>query len=135
MEFGEPFPIIFVADVERSLRFYRDNCGFAPAYRWPEEGALEFAYLTLGASGIGLASRDAATLLPGRSVSARDAPQAAPFELCLYVDDVDRATAGLQVAGARVVRPPEDEPWGERRAYVVTPDGHLLHLAQTLERG
>ena len=132
MEFREPFPIIFVADVERSLRFYRDNFGFAPAYRWPEEGALEFAYLTLGASGIGLASRDAATLLPGRSVSARDAPQAAPFELCLYVDDADRASEHLLARGVRQLLPPTDQPWGERLAHFADPDGYAIHVTARL---
>jgi catechol 2,3-dioxygenase-like lactoylglutathione lyase family enzyme len=126
MEFREPFPILTVADVERSMRFYCDNFGFALTYRWPPEGALEFAFLKLDTSGIGVARRGATETLPAGS--SGEAAPAAEFELCLYVDDADRASAHLLARGARQLVPPTDQPWGERLTYFADPDGYRIHV-------
>jgi catechol 2,3-dioxygenase-like lactoylglutathione lyase family enzyme len=60
--FREPFPILHVQDPERSARFYCDNFGFEQTFRWPKEGPLEFAFLQLGETGIGVASTAAPAL-------------------------------------------------------------------------
>jgi catechol 2,3-dioxygenase-like lactoylglutathione lyase family enzyme len=52
--FREPFPILHVSDVERSVALYTEAFGFELAFRWPDEGALEFAFLKLGETGIGI---------------------------------------------------------------------------------
>ncbi len=53
-----------------------------------------------------------------------------PFPI-LYADDVDAAAGELRAAGFDEVRPPTDEPWGERMAYLRDPDGHLIEVGQT----
>ena len=53
-------------------------------------------------------------------------------ELCVYVQDVDRAFAELVAAGAPPVVEPCDQPWGERMAYVEDPDGNLVMLTAPL---
>jgi catechol 2,3-dioxygenase-like lactoylglutathione lyase family enzyme len=35
MTFRDSFPILYVADVERSVRFYRDLLGFDVQFTWP----------------------------------------------------------------------------------------------------
>ena len=130
MEFREPFPIFAVADVERSVRFYCDNFGFALTYRWPPDGGLDFAYLKLDTSGIGLARRDATETPPGPAVSSEEVTAA--FELCLYVDDADRASEHLLARGARQLVPPTDQPWGERLTYFADPDGSRIHVTARL---
>jgi catechol 2,3-dioxygenase-like lactoylglutathione lyase family enzyme len=57
---------------------------------------------------------------------------AGSFELCIYVGDLDAACARLRELGAKELRPPVEEPWGESRAYFADPDGNTLHLAMTL---
>ena len=47
------------------------------------------------------------------------------IELCLYVDDVD-ATVGGGAATSSSSR--DDQPWGERIAYIADPDGNLVML-------
>jgi catechol 2,3-dioxygenase-like lactoylglutathione lyase family enzyme len=54
--FREPFPILHVEDVARSVRCYRESFGFELDYRWPDEGPIEFAFLKLGETGIGIAT-------------------------------------------------------------------------------
>jgi lactoylglutathione lyase len=55
------------------------------------------------------------------------------FELFVYVDDLDPQLAALEREGGRVLREPEQMPWGERLAYVADPDGNPVALAT--ERG
>ena len=116
-EIEEAFVILQVADLPRSLRFYRDEIGFEHTYSQPEEGEPQFATLESGAFTLGLAAAE------GRV-------EAMTTALWLYTDDVDGAFATLRDRGARVVSEPADQPWGERLASVSDPDGYTIHLGQ-----
>lgn len=127
MKASEPFPIVYVKDIAKSEQFYCDAFGFEAVYRFPTEGPTDFVYLQLEPSGIGLGAAD------GENVHGRPvAPGAGSFELFLYVDDMDEACARLRALGASELRPPVDEPWGERRAYFEDPDGNAIHIAVKL---
>jgi catechol 2,3-dioxygenase-like lactoylglutathione lyase family enzyme len=121
--FQEPFPILHVKDVELSARFYCDNFGFEQAFRWPDEGPLDFAFLRLGETGIGIASA-AVPDLPdwpeGRETGA--------FQLCIYAEDTDAAAERLVAAGVKQVTAPRAMEWGEKLAFFEDPDGNLIHV-------
>ena len=42
---------------------------------------------------------------------------------------MDAVIASLRAVGVRVLRDPEDMPWGERVGYVADPDGNPVALA------
>jgi lactoylglutathione lyase len=115
MAFTEAFPIITVADLPASLRFYRDRLGFAQTYRFPPEGDPVFVTLRLGTSELGLG-----------------AGEAAGFELCVYADDCDAAVDELRAAGTTIIDEPADQPWGERMARLIDPAGHRILLLSRL---
>ena len=128
MKAREPFPIIYAHDVERSAAFYEAAFGFERTFQWPAEGPARFVFVRLEPSGIGIGAAD------GENVhGAPVVPGAGSFELCLYVDDMAAACARLRELGAKGLRAPVDEPWGETRAYFADPDGNTVHLAMTLE--
>jgi lactoylglutathione lyase len=110
------FPIIRVRDLEQSIVFYDLLLGMQQSYRWPEEGEPQFVVVGVGETALGI----------GRAQRPYQADDR--YELCFYVDDVDRAVAELRAAGVRVEREPEDMPWGERMAWVSDPDGNRVHL-------
>jgi lactoylglutathione lyase len=118
-DFREAFPILYADDVERAVRFYVGNLGFEQVYRFPTEGAPDFAFLKLEPLGIAVSKR-------------RPEHEGRDFELCIYTDDVDAAAQRLRAAGAEEVQPPADREWGERMAYYRDPDGHLLHVTAKL---
>ena len=121
--FREAFPILYVDDVAAAADRYVGALGFEQAYRFPPEGDPDFVFLRLEPLGIALSSRRG---YPEQFNSGRD------FELCVYADDVDAAAAELRGRGFEEVRPPTDEPWGERMAYFRDPDGHLVHVTARL---
>ena len=51
-----------------------------------------------------------------------------PVLIFRYVSDVDAAVAQAQAAGATVIRPPEDQFYGDRAATLADPWGHLWSL-------
>ena len=128
MSFREPFPILYAADVRRSVDFYCKAFGFEITFRWPAEGELEYAFLRLGDSGIGIGR---GSVVPGMGPAPAGA--ARRFELCIYTEDTDAAAERLRALGARELLPPTDQPWNERLCYFEDPDGNPLHVTMKLE--
>jgi catechol 2,3-dioxygenase-like lactoylglutathione lyase family enzyme len=126
--FREPFPILHVDDVERSARFYTESFGFEVAFRFPDEGPLEFAYLRLGETGIGIGGR--------KPPAVPDWPaeqDLGNFQLCLYTDDTDAAAARLRALGVNQLTEPRAMAWGEKLAFFEDPDGNLIHVTAVLD--
>lgn len=119
--------MLSVADLDRSVAFYGSVLGGTETYRFPAEGPPDFMVLRIGTSDIGLAKMGTAPPLHGRSLRPSTGHR---IELCIYVDDVDEAAEALRATGAPVVLEPNDQPWGERVAYVEDPDGNLVMLTR-----
>ncbi len=68
--------------------------------------------------------------LPDRQISVMSSESTAPVlpEVSIEVDDVDAAYRAATAAGAPIVHPLTDEPWGVRRFFVRDPDGHVLNV-------
>lgn len=62
------------------------------------------------------------------SLMTHDATAPVVPHLSVEVDDVDAAYAAAQRAGAEIVHPLTDEPWGVRRFFVRDPDGNVLNV-------
>jgi catechol 2,3-dioxygenase-like lactoylglutathione lyase family enzyme len=128
--FREPFPILHVTDVERSVQFYRDGFGFDIGFRWPDDGPLQFAFLTLGETGIGIAST-----VPPAVPDWPSGRELGSFQLCIYAEDADAAAERLRSLGAEQLTEPRAMPWGEKLAFFEDPDGNLIHVAAVLDQG
>lgn len=114
----ELFPILTTPDLARSLAFYGDLLGGEVTYRFPPDGEPAFVSLRLGRSSLGIGRQDE----PGDLTNDR-------ITLWLYTDDCDAALDKLRTGGVRVVQEPVDQPWGERMATVLDPDGNPVILA------
>jgi len=78
--------------------------------------------------------RDAVVMLGLESEDARTPNHrgGATMNHYVYVDAVDDAFERALDAGARPMRAPRSEYWGDRCALVADPDGHLWMLATRL---
>jgi len=93
-------------------------------YRFPADDPL-FVTLALGRSQIGIGRLGASPPLHGRAQRPAEGHR---IELCVYVGDVGVAVEAARATGAEVAMEPADQPWGERVAYLVDPDGNLVML-------
>jgi lactoylglutathione lyase len=121
------YVILYVADLDRALGFYRTLLGVEG-----ERRSETYAEIRLANAKLGFYLRDALPDLIGRpGGSGPDAPDA---EVLFVVDDVDAQADRLRVAGVRILTGPVDRPWGHRTLHLEDPDGHLVELAQEIVR-
>jgi lactoylglutathione lyase len=116
------YVVLVVADLDASLRFWTGLLGLPLGHR-----SGPYAQLDTGTTRLALYQRNAMAATLDRPLQP-PAPDAPGFEIGFKVPDVDAAYAELVAGGARAVRPPVDQPWGQRTAYVADPDGHLVEL-------
>jgi lactoylglutathione lyase len=118
------YSILFVSDLERSIRFYRDVIGLP--FKFANESYAEFR--TEGAK-FALYDRGHLPELIGRHVPLDQAawPQG---EVAFFVDDPDAEHDRLRRAGVDVLAPPTNRPWGERTLHVADPDGNVVELTR-----
>ena len=113
----EVWPLLLVADLTESLRFYRDGLGFAVVGRAETNGSLFWCRLKRGASAVMLQARH-----------PEDAPDSAGtggISLYFVCDDVDVLHAEFAAAGL-AVSPPSVAPYGMRQLFVPDPDGYSI---------
>jgi catechol 2,3-dioxygenase-like lactoylglutathione lyase family enzyme len=123
--FRDPQVNVYVEDVERACRFYRDVFGFTETFRTPEQGRPVHVELRLGSLTFGLAAVDAVLSMHGLTVGGGGPPRG---ELALWTDDVDRAYAEVTARGARPLSPPHDFLGRLRAAWVADPDGNPVQM-------
>ena len=120
------YVILFVADLERSVAFYRDVIGLP--FKLRGDGYAEFA--TEG-SRFGLYDRGRLDELTGQGAEAPDQPGG---EVVFLVEDVDAEAVRLRAAGVTILKGPVDRAWGHRTVHVEDPDGFVVELAVEIPR-
>jgi len=111
----ELFPIVSTPDMSRALGFYRDLLGGRIAYEFPgPDGLPAYVGLDLGSSHLGI----------GLSADVTSGPLPRPISLWVYTDDCDATVERLRAAGVTITEEATDQPWGERVARVLDPDGN-----------
>jgi len=119
--FTELFPILATTDVPRALGFYRDLLDGTVGYEFPgPDGQPAYVGLEVGRSHVGIG------LIP----EGAPADRARSVSLWVYADDCDAAVERLRTAGVTVTQEPTDQPWGERVARVLDPDGNEVIVGQ-----
>jgi lactoylglutathione lyase len=120
------YVILFVADLERSVAFYRDVIGLP--FKLEGDGYVEFA--TQGTR-FGLYDRNRLQELIGREVAGPNSPGG---EVVFLVGDVDAEAERLRAAGVVILTGPVDRAWGHRTVHLEDPDGFVVELAQEIPR-
>jgi catechol 2,3-dioxygenase-like lactoylglutathione lyase family enzyme len=111
--------MIYVKDVERGLRFYRDLLGFKLIEDFRYEGAPVYARMRAPGGDGTIALHQAG---PDVSVSSDG------VRLYFEVGDLDDFCRKLQRKAFHITQLPRMMPWGWRHAYLNDPDGHEISL-------
>jgi catechol 2,3-dioxygenase-like lactoylglutathione lyase family enzyme len=111
--------MIYVKDVERGVRFYRDLLGFKLIEDFRYEGTAVYARLRAPGGDGTIALHQAA---PGASILSDG------VRLYLEVRDLDDFCRKLQQKDFYITQLPRLMPWGWRHAYLNDPDGHEISL-------
>lgn len=120
--------ILYVRDQARSREFYSIALGKAPVLDVPGMTQFDLAPgCTLGL----MPEKGIKRLLPGMPdpETGGGAPRA---ELYLHVGEPGVCHARALAAGGRELSPLEPRGWGDKAAYSLDPDGHVLAFAAPL---
>lgn len=120
--------ILAVADLERSLAFYRDTMSFEveAVYDDPPYATLACAGTRVSLAEHGHSAEDR----PGVEMVAPPDPSALSAILVLEVGDCLAAFRRLVNAGVEFLAEPYSPPWGGHRCFALDPDRNLIELEQ-----
>ena len=117
------YTILYVDNVAASLAFYEQAFGLRTRFLH-ESG--DYGELDTGSTTLSFSSRALMTQL-GKHPSRANAHESS-FEIAFTTADVPAAVAKAVAAGAELIQPPQDMPWGQTVAYVADRDGCLVEL-------
>ncbi|POX41285.1 hypothetical protein C3486_09770 [Streptomyces sp. Ru73] len=117
---------VLTDDTTASSRFYTDHFGFTQvadlgwyvSLHHPEHPAYVLDFVQRGHESMpaGFRTQDTAGLC-----------------LAFLVEDAAAEETALRAAGVRITEPLRDEPWGQRRFNVESPEGMLIEVLQTID--
>ena len=122
-------PYLIVDDAPRALEFYKKAFGAKELMRHAgPDGRIGHAEIKIGDSIVMLADEHL-------EVNARSPKTVGgtPVILHLYVKDVDAVARQAVAAGAKVVRPVQDQFYGDRSGTLEDPFGHQWHVSTHIE--
>jgi len=118
-------PYLSIKGASDAIEFYKKAFGASEVMRMAQpDGRIGHAELQFGDSRIMLADEH-----PEMDFRSPRAIGGTPVMLHLYVDDVDTVVSRAVSAGAKALRPVEDQFYGDRSGSVVDPYGHVWHVA------
>jgi PhnB protein len=117
-------PYLIVSNAGRALDFYKSAFGAKEMIRMEQPGGrIGHAEIQIGDSRVMLADE-----FPEMGAKSPDSLGGSPVGLMLYVQDVDSQFRQAIAAGAKEVRPVQDQFYGDRSGTLVDPFGHQWTL-------
>ncbi|HTB50309.1 MAG TPA: VOC family protein [Solirubrobacteraceae bacterium] len=122
-------PYLIVDDATAAIDFYSSVLGASERMRMAgPDGRVGHAELDIGDSMIMLADEH-----PDMGMRAPRAIGGTPVTLHVYVEDVDAVFERALEAGAKALRPLEDQFYGDRSGQFEDPFGHRWNVASHVE--
>ncbi len=116
MTFESIVPILYSADVRRSLAYYMEQLAFDEKWEWDDPTTF------------GGVSRECVRIF----FCLKD--QGSPGTwLAINVDNVDEYYEVIKARGATIISPPGDKEWFMREMLVQDPDGHIIRFGHGIE--
>ena len=122
-------PYLYIDGASAAIDFYRSVLGASERMRMSgPDGKIGHAELDVGDSVIMLADSN-----PDMDVRSPKSIGGTPVALHVYVEDADGVFERAMQAGARQLRPVEDQFYGDRSGQFEDPFGHRWNVATHVE--
>ena len=118
-------PYLHIRGAAQAIEFYKRAFGATEIMRMAQlDGRLGHAEIRLGDSVVMLADE-----YPERGIHGPEHYGGAPMTLMFYTEDCDRIYQNALAAGAKSVREPTDQFYGDRMAGIEDPFGFQWYIA------
>lgn len=124
-------PYLVVKGAAQAIDYYKNIFGATEVFRMDQpDGKVAHAELKIGDSHIMLADENPSM---GQGHTSAASLGASPVSLYLYIPDVDNVVERAVAAGAKILRPVQDQFYGDRSGFIQDPFGHLWGIATHIE--
>lgn len=121
-------PYLIFDNASAAIEFYKKALGAKEIYRLPMGNRVGHAELLIGNSRIMLADEN-----PAFEAYGPKHYKGSPISLVIYVENVDSAAEKAVAAGATVVRPVQNQFYGDRSGTFLDPFGYKWTLGTHVE--
>jgi PhnB protein len=124
-------PYLVIRGAAQAIDYYKEVFGATELFRMDQpDGKVGHAELKIGESRIMLADENPDM---GEGHASAATIGASPVSLYLYIPDVDRVVERAVAAGAKILKPVQDQFYGDRSGFIQDPFGHLWGVATHVE--
>jgi len=124
-------PYLIVKGAAQAIEYYKKVFGATEVFRMNgPDGKVGHAELKIGNSRIMLADENPNM---GQGYSSAATIGASPVSLYLYIPDVDRVVERATAEGAKILKPVQDQFYGDRSGFIQDPFGHFWSVATHVE--
>lgn len=118
-------PYLVLKGAANAIEFYKKVFGAVEMMRMPQpDGRIGHAEIKIGDSPIMLADE-----FPEMGHRGPQSLGGSPVSILLYVADVDAVVGKAVAGGAKIVKPVQDQFYGDRTGFIEDPFGHLWGIA------
>jgi PhnB protein len=124
-------PYLVIKGAAQAIDYYKKVFGATELVRMNGPGGtVGHAELQIGDSRIMLADENPTM---GEGHASATTIGASPVSLYVYLPNVDEVMQNAKAAGAKVLRPAEDQFYGDRSGFIQDPFGHFWGIATHIE--
>ena len=124
-------PYLIVKGAAQAIEYYKKVFGATELFRMDgPDGKVGHAELQIGDSHIMLADENPSM---GTGHASAATIGGSPVSLYLYLPDVDAVVDRAVAAGAKILKPVQDQFYGDRSGFIQDPFGHLWGVATHVE--
>jgi PhnB protein len=124
-------PYLIIKGAAQAIDYYKNVFGATELVRMDQpNGKVGHAELKIGDSRIMLADENPAM---GAGHASAASIGSSPVSLYLYIPDVDRVIDRAVAAGAKIIKPVQDQFYGDRSGFIQDPFGHFWGVATHVE--
>lgn len=121
-------PYLICKNAEAAIDFYKKAFGAEELFRIGAPGMVGHAELKIGKAVIMMADEH-----PDMGAVSPESLGGTPVQLMIYVADVDAFTEKAVAGGLEVMRPVQDQFYGDRSGQFKDPFGHIWAFATHIE--
>lgn len=124
-------PYLVIKDAAKAIDYYKKVFGATEVVRMPGPGGkVGHAELQIGNSRLMLADENPSM---GQGHASATTLGSSPVSLYLYLPNVDEVVKRAVAEGATILKPVQDQFYGDRSGFIQDPFGHLWGIATHVE--
>ncbi len=130
-DYNSVTPYLIVKGAAKAIDYYKKVFGATETVRMNgPDGKVGHAELKIGNSHIMLADENPSM---GAGHTSADTVGGSPVSLYVYLPDVDDVVKRATTEGAKLLKPVQDQFYGDRSGFIQDPFGHLWSIATHIE--